>query len=760
MDDSRTASIALILLFIMAMVCACLADIPLALVSKKGTEAQAPESPPEVAGVYPDLNLTEPTNGYPVAFSAYSPPVDEGVYSTAVVAEWTRSADNGESVVYTTEQSVTGLVVYASGSTNSVTPDAYSGYGRATMPADGFKMVWPLYGSSTGAPVRVNGTIAWWGGPDVRDQNEEFSIYGDNLQSGGTGYAWIDGYGWITNSGGNEFCSTFTVPADLPNGTYDVWAHNGKGQRFGWADKAVSITIADPVDYTTGTQTVASVSEAQLKSAISAASPGQTVIIGAGTYSLTSVLDINTGDIKLLGDGIGSTIIKVDGAWSGSTPLVDVDADGVWIEGITFDAGTTDEACNYLLDFNGGGVVQNCRFTQQDTGDGWMSHSLKLYGSDGDPLFFRTNDVVQAEIMEVYNYVEYHSNTNRGRHETSKLVQVKGNNCSFSGNHGMHYNEAVADDCGAARFFVGQGNTVYHVYIADNTTTNLKVHASNMANSGEQILFENTYAAHIGTASSGTSNTLTAAYFGTNSVSGYAITLVDGTGFGQTRPISSIDTGSSTATVIENWTIAPDNTTKFCVHKTGWRGAIVNNYLDGVKSTRNTASAAVSFYGGPSEFIVSGNTANQIEDGFIVWEFADDASLALGPGFDPPSLINPAYFNLFDDNVVQDPSVHPGTSFGEGGLAFTIQGVASLKDDCVVADLADVLGTVFRDGTFANCYRPLYISNDQSHETNAVPLNFDTYMTVFEDISGTTTNLYWVDSGVNTYTNNLSITEL
>lgn len=719
-------------------------------ISIVGTPETPPEAPPVAQTLYPDLNVTEPAGITWIGFSAYDPPVTNTA-STAVIAEWNRFADDGESLVYTTESAVTGLVVIGATETNIIASTDHTGYGRATMLEDGFKMVWPVYGATTGTPVRLNNAIAWWASFNSENYST-FSIYGQNL--GPTTKVWCaEEQAWVTAASSDGYKATFNTPGGWTNGVKTLYAHNGSGRKYGLAEE-MTLTLADAIGYTTSTSTVAAVTEASLKSTISGASANSTVIVPDGTYLLTSSLDSVPDNIKIM--GTNAAVIKVDNAYVDSTALVNLSsADGITFSGLTFHGGDADTTCPSLIDLSGANtVIENCTLTHINLDGNDTARIANISGTSSGPVFFRNNELIQNEILEVYNYVQYHSNTNLGRYQTSKLVQIKGHDSDYSDGFARHYEFGVETNSCESRYLVCQGSSAYHVYLGNNTTTNLK-QVVGQNNSGEQILFENTYAAHEGTASSGTSNTLVATYFTTNSTSGYCISITDGTGFGQTRPISSIDTGTGTATVLENWNVNPDNTSVFIVHKTGWRGAIVGNYLDGLKDSNNTASAGVSFYGGPCEFVIENNTANQTEDGFITWQFSYDTPVQLGPGFDPPALIEPAYFNVFNNNAVTDPSVHTGTSFGEGGLAYTIQGIGP---DTVTTGSLAAFGTIYKNSTFANAYRPLYVSDYQAHITNSVDPNFETAMTVFEHISGTSTNAFWLDTGINTYTNNLTTT--
>ncbi len=121
----------------------------------------------------PDLDIYEPTNGYPFVINDFNPPVSTNISADPMIAEWTRSADQYETVVMTSVEEIEALAIYST-TTNAVGTSWFTnGYGHAQMPADGMKMIWPITATETGLPIRVNNTIAWWLGPDLCDTNEQ-----------------------------------------------------------------------------------------------------------------------------------------------------------------------------------------------------------------------------------------------------------------------------------------------------------------------------------------------------------------------------------------------------------------------------------------------------------------------------------------------------------------------------------------------------------------------------------------------------------
>ena len=317
----------------------------------------------------------------------------------------------------------------------------------------------------------------------------------------------------------------------------------------------------------------------------------------------------------------------------------------------------------------------------------------------------------------------------------------------YSDNFAAAEDQSELEKSCQGRMFVMQNQRGWHFYIGSNTTENYKPHPDSIwlvnqgnQNAGEQVLFENTRPLGVYDVVSATSNTVEVAEFSEIDTDYYGMaTIVAGKGYGQTRPFGTFS-GSDTVSVLEPWTIVPDSTSDICPHLTGWRGAVVANYFDGIPNNQDTASAAVSMYGGPNEVIVADNVANEVEDGFILWSYSSE-------NVDNDYHPNFAFWNVFENNHNQDPRDHPGNGGGYGYY------VNIIGDPSFYTPTHATMGNIFRDNTVSNATVALAVYGTES--------TYDTTMTTFEFNSGSATN-GWGDQGdgLHTYTNNNSFTVL
>lgn len=706
---------------------------------------------PGAPGEYPDYYVYAPTNAYPGA--AFNPPVAESSYAGAMIAEWTRSANSNETVVYTTEETLTDFVSYGT-ETYAISRTSHAGYGHIQMPEDGFKMIWPVTATTTGQPILVESTIAWWLGPDLCTTEESFNIYGNNLLAtdGSTSYAYIDGYGFVTNASGNDYKVTFNVPDDLANGTYTVYAHNGSGGKYGWS-AGHQLRIYDGIDYTVATNTVTAGSFSSLKTTLENAAPGTTVVVPAGTYSFTQKIRTVglSSNLWIKGAGMGSTIFVGGSGLGANYLLTDKDADGgdgSWglkVTGVTFDYGDGVAANpNALINLTRGGNsrFEGCEFTHKNVSSNPNAADLAvLGGSEFAPLYINNCLINGADRFRLESYVCFNSNTNYGMYEVDRPIDLSwSKHCDLSGNFSTQYDASLPSKSSSGRWMVSQHCVTYNVYIGGNTSLDLKPGTNATDNNeGEQILIENNDTDFIEMVTSATSNTIVSGSISSTGYNGRTIVIISGRGFGQVRRIVAVDAGLNTATVEPAWLVEPDSSSVCALGRYAHSIAVVDNYFDGYADYRNTASAAVSMYGGVSQCIVANNTAHQIEDGFINAILVNEGS---------PALFQPTYFNLFLNNHVIDPARHGG-SFGYGGESYSVK----LRDDRQSTwDGIATFGVLFRNNTFSNALESLLTSSD--------PEQYSSEMTVWEFNTGTATNGYNAGGGVNTYTNGNEITIL
>jgi hypothetical protein len=299
---------------------------------------------------YPDATIIGPSSQptFPAAFEAFVPPVHSDPVSgdAPAIAEWTRSNNPGDTMALTGEMLGANFVFYTEGVISPGTVRLLDGRQCAvTLPsnldADAFCLMWNQNDAGYGKPVRINGTEAWWVGPNKVATGETFSIFGQSLNPRGECYAYIEGYGWLTSSASNPYKANFVVPSDLANGTYTVWAHNGQGKGYGWGEShTLEVYDGFPWDENTANwydvtkapynadNTGVSDVTAAIEQAISDANGTDwtTVYLPAGTYAALTEIDGSTmTKVRIKGAGKDSTFItELGGGISIGECIVDI----------------------------------------------------------------------------------------------------------------------------------------------------------------------------------------------------------------------------------------------------------------------------------------------------------------------------------------------------------------------------------------------------------------------------------------------------
>lgn len=347
--------------------------------------------------VLPSFALTANAPSLPANVDVFAPLFSSTApdASAPVIAEWTRSARPGETVILTGDQftSWTGdsagadtrIWVYAQSTAGNGTYYAASiqhltGASElmVTIPptalSDSMYFLWVQNNAGVSAPVAINQTEAWWIGPNATAAGETIGIYGQNLSR--TGDTWKLGDAgpapasvWVESlaSGGGQWATVvsvdpyrvdFVVPTGLAIGNYRAWVHNGHGGDFGWGKPLefqvrsaqangtswtgptfhVSLYGANPNDSIDDT--------AALQAALSAAAavPYSTVQLAAGTYLVSGRLTI-PANVRLMGAGINATTLKAVATESFSRYLIYNDGsratNNIEVRDLTIDSGAT-----------------------------------------------------------------------------------------------------------------------------------------------------------------------------------------------------------------------------------------------------------------------------------------------------------------------------------------------------------------------------------------------------------------------------------
>lgn len=205
-------------------------------------------------------------------------------------------------------------------------------------------------------------------------------------------------------------------------------------------------------------------------------------------------------------------------------------------------------------------------------------------------------------------------------------------------------------------------------------------------NSGEQILFEGGHTIYRGLPGSISETSATfdnlSSYL--TSVKDYHYVMVaHGQGLGQLRKIVSIDSG--TIGIGKPWTVKPNKDSVLMIGKYGCNWAVYDNFLDGVPSTKVSASTGFQITGGGHSVVVDGNTFHETWTGISTYP-------ELFTNFDSSiNTVSPQYFCLYLSNTLIN---------NRNGISGNIYlGAPSLPDP--FSDIA-MVGNVWRGNNLEN----------------------------------------------------------
>jgi len=666
------------------------------------------------AATYPDVPVAAPVSnpGFPPSFKAFDPPVDTNMtvsLNVPAIAEWTRSNDPTDTMVLTgsrlssftgnSEGRDTRFVLFGQSAIGKAEADGsiqrLDGMQAAitlpsALPTGEMYLLWPRNSNGFGKPVAINQTEAWWIGLDTVSRNEGFSVYGRNLVLGaGACHLYIEGYGWITSTTANPYKADFVVPANLPNGTHTVYAHNGHGRGYGWS-KALTLTITDATDWAAGkTINVANYGAngadtgddlAAITSAIAAASGGDTIYFPAGTYYVSDRIQFGGGK-RIMGAGMDLTTIEAGPGFELQPRyryLVGGNISGTEIHDLTISCGRYLAQDSRTVEIRNSSNVlfENVRVDQRDIPNPYqIAYVASVDAENTRYLTFRNCDFIMGRNLSI---------------GSSKQVVIDG--CDFYGiydNNALVYanhanqvgvynstaqpydNSDTTDGFGWSKGRWITGSHPNNLYFGNNNTHEMcprydsnygKYNQPVDQNSGEQIMFEGLYTKYRGQAIASTANTVGFADLSSN-YSGFTISVVGGTGLGQSRKITSFSAG--TVTVDEPWQVQPDTSSVLSIGYYGHRVVVYGNTLDGDPRTTDphaylygsgpsytnyTATAGVSAYGGFHDLVVANNTIQQVATALYNWSLAEEPV----KGVSGYALWQPNYFNLFVDNQIDE----------------------------------------------------------------------------------------------------------
>ncbi len=633
------------------------------------------------------LPAPRPEPALPNEFDAFDPPLLSTEAAGPVVAEASRTAGPGESFVV----SGVGLGlqprfrIYAQHNAGDEAKLWWSNgaVASAVLPQAlgewATYAVWPENAEGRGRPFFLNRTDLWWVGPSAAPPGTQAAIYGRNLSSNnasGRSWVYVKAEGqtpgqWAEVTGINPYKVDFVVPPNLGPGKYEVWAHNGRGGRFGWSGPVELIVAVSPwtgqearvLDVRSfgargdGSADDAGAIEAAMGEAGRIAPA--TVYFPPGRYVVSHGF-VAPARVRWLGAGPNATTIVSGPGFHGdkSDPRTyallfaegAANANSIEVANLTLD----DSAHPGLL-----GHTVHVRFAESivfrdvrvRSGSG---DYFNLDGSRG--VFLQRTELVgtggflgaasQVFIDDCDFLLTYNAN--------SAISSWGGQDIAIVRSRVRDLDSTRPEGTGAGRFFVSQAHSggVEHVYIAENTSLNLGPPSPAWKdfdqNSGEQILLEQCCATLTEdvSAASPTTVTPTSNKIEQDGAGRYDVLVVAGRGLGQHRRIVSYDRARREATVAPPWLVVPDRTSKITVAGLAQQIVVYDNSLDGKVgyASASTASSGVRLYANSVDTVVAANRMTRVRGGVELW--------AMGSG--PSPEMNSVFFNLVADNVVAD----------------------------------------------------------------------------------------------------------
>lgn len=626
--------------------------IPLPVVSggTASTDSQPPPEEPVVA--FPVPTVSGPT-GTVTWVGMDDFPTFTAATTDRVIANYSKEAESGDSWVFSTEAAITGMVAVTASSTNTISFDLHDRGGRLTVPSDDMVAFFPLVGGVTNHAEFVNRTLPWYIAPDESYAGGEFFLFGRNL---GTGTKlWNEELEtWLDCEWSNGYMAKFITPAGWANADYTLFAHNGQGRYYGF-NGGISFTKADQYTWDSTIHTVSVHTASAIRSAISAASDGDTVYLTAGTYEIDYDLNFENKSINFEGaDGailtpasnystdvnLGKGLINLSQKFAGREDFFSVT--NARIANITFAYGDGSLAePESLLQVSGRNIlIENCTFIQTNTPNIDVAgvNCFRTQQSHTYNVTIRSNLFMQAKplIFGGQNTL-YYKNTNMLLHDggtdsSGYAFHMPSRRFAAFDNIGVNFDDSDETDgfgWGGGRwaYFNGNGSTGYRYhYLGSNTVTDFAVRYNTQLgandpdqahmNAGEIGMSEHHATMNRETIAAGTTNSFT--FADTTDYTGYAFVVVDGPLFGFYGTIAS--SASGVHTIDGSFPFAATTNDTIAIGEYGQDVVYYGNDFSGRSYCydpdwpRDTASAGGSGYGGVQGRLDKANTYNDIDE--------------------------------------------------------------------------------------------------------------------------------------------------
>lgn len=664
-------------------------------------ESQTPAALPADFG----FPIPDPEPALPTGFDAFEPPRLAQSPDAPAIAEASKTAGPDETMVLSGAGflATAGIRVFSQADgvgpslTAGIPPTAANGLAATfllpdDLPPWSMYLVWPTNAKGVGAPIALNRTEAWWAGPQPAQPGGTASLYGRNLSHGnGTaeGSIYLKPPGrsagrWLQVTAISPYRIDFALPPDLPDGNYELWAHNGHGGRFGWSGPIALSLAPSPwagqaaqifdvrAHGAKGDGLTDDAASIQATLDLARTQAPATVRFPAGVYMIGRSL-VPPNGVAWVGDGRGRSIIRAVPVPSDTTPDPGTDAllyaegdkagNNVAISDLDLELperhGDPDFAAVYLR------FVDHLRLDRV----GIRAASSGYFNIDGsqDVRVAESDFVGSRGTVGTAQQVFIENSRFRLTYRARAAILARGGQeISITGNHAEDLDSSRPEGTAEGRFFVSQGHNrgTRDIFIAENTTTNMAPPTPEWTdfdpNTGEQILFEQFGTAGFGSVLSAGPDTVTLAPNGADPdtataapdgiatqadgiEAGNDVMVVAGRGTGQVRRIIGYDKPGRVLRVDRPWMLVPDAGSTLVVANAAVRAVVYRNRLDGKPfyRTENTASCGVQFYGNSAEIVVDGNVMTRMRGGVELW--------ALGHG-----ALNPVFFNLVVNNEIDD----------------------------------------------------------------------------------------------------------
>jgi len=488
-------------------------------------------------------------------------------------------------------------------------------------------LVWPRdTNGNHGRPIRVNGAEAWWMWPAYRyrdNPDTAIRVFGKNLSPDPGGVAPVlilEDEGGVTQSltvtTHNPYEVRGDIPANLPAGTYKVFAHNGTGGQYGWSEPVTFEIREWSGSYNPGdvflVENYSGTDQQKIEAALTAAknNGGGQVVLAAKTYTIESTLRVRGNGVTLKGQGAPDYNPHTETVSGTGTVIAAVVSGGNWYHGqfVTIKGhrcAVRDLMLNTITNSpNRGLYIEGADFRAEDC-------VIITHGLGEGPINFARSGIAQTQIISCDLYTKsmgFHLGSANPHFVRMAHCRVfgsfyegRGTGCDGAVNRGsnnviMEHCEFQSVDKQNAKILGRTINlyrtTIRHNYLAHNTSVDMGSHPSVPdidANTSEQYLFHKrgnfTYFSPVVT---GASDRVTLSFSGAVSEGAVSnedlcLVVVKGRGVGQVRVVDRIIAADDTTVALglkKAWRVVPDDTSVVLFSEIFRENVVYNNFVD------------------------------------------------------------------------------------------------------------------------------------------------------------------------------------